>query len=1058
MKSHKNKNILTNNGTIILFSLFFMFSLISPAKGTADSKTATTAAHHLIAISFDLENSLLRGTSKITLPTDKKLSLNCSHLEITGSNLKPQNLTPVTPFADSDNIIHIAARETEQTILISWKMKAEQPMATSNLISKEGITLAGFWHPVPDQDMTYELHATLPDGFDGISEGEQVETVTVNQTRKLKTNFPWPTRTINFAAGDYIVRSIQVGKVTLYSYFFPEDDHLSEGYLKKGAEYIRRYEKLIGPFPYSRYSIVVNRLPTGYGMRGFTLLGQAVIRLPFIKYTSLGHEILHSWFGNSIGLAENSGNWCEGLTTYLADQSYAADMGKGAEYRKNQILRYHAFVHDDNTMPLAEFVGASRSQPMAKKIRAIGYNKSSMVFHMLNKKIGEENFIRGLRIFYARKKHQRASWEDIEDIFSEVSGNDLSLFFEQWLTRVDTPKIEIKDIVIGQKNGRPATSFNLIQSNRENIPYLLQVPVTIRTMAGIQKQMFTMEQAEHNFTMITDTLPTRIIIDPDYDMFRQLDDAEIPPLWSSFLGAKEKFIILPDNPQQAATYQPLADMLLRYGVQVTTDSQVSNRQLAEASFMFAGDSRLKRTIFAGMSKNSNEKQQEAGFTLKVRKNPLNHDHNMVIIDADSEKEVRAATRKLPHYGKYSFLSFSGGRLVEKRIDTSENGIIIPLLEPPAGMPVSQVKSFSDIINDIKKSRIIYVGETHTDYSHHILQLQVIQALHIKNSSDGKNNKQLAIGMEMFPRSAQPVLDDYISGKIQTEKEFLKKSNYFSVWGYDYRLYRGIIDFARKNRIPIIGLNLERNITRQVFRSGGTDILSKDDRQNIPDELDLAVPGYRERLGPIHAHHASSPGRKKPGFAGFLQAQTLWDETMAESIANYLQKNPAKSMIVIAGSGHVYKDSAIPLRVERRMPGVRQSVLISHNGFTTGQEVGRQVDYFLFTKPAQLPPAAKIGVVLKEESRESSEKPILKIMEISPHAHGKEAGLEEGDIVVRVDGEAVHKITDIRITLLDKKAGDTVELEIFREQAGVGNKTVMITLELISAGYAGKQMK
>jgi uncharacterized iron-regulated protein len=1048
MNSHKkNKTEIPGKCLTILFFLFPLFFFILPSTGNADNKAVTSTAHHMIAISFDLEKSLLTGTSQITLPAGKELSIDCGHLEITGSILKQQGNTPLTPIADSNNIIHIAARTTEQTIFISWKMAAERPMATSNLIAKHGITLAGFWHPIPNIDMTYELHAALPDGFSGISEGEQVEIVTVNQTRTLKTNFPWPTRSINFAAGDYIIRSIQVGNASLYSYFFPEDDHLSEGYLKKGAEYIKRYEKLIGPFPYSRYSIVANRLPAGYGMRGFTLLGQAVIRMPFIKYTSLGHEILHSWFGNSIGLSKNSGNWCEGLTTYLADQSYAADLGKGAEYRKNQILRYHAFVHNDNTMPLAEFIGAGRNQTGAKKIRAIGYNKASMVFHMLNKKIGEENFIRGLREFYVRKKHQRASWQDIENIFSEVSGHDLSLFFYQWLNRVDIPKIEIKNITTTQENGQSLTSFSLTQTNRKNIPYLLQVPIEIKTISAQKQVSFTLDQAEQDFTILTDTLPRKIIIDPNYDLFRQLEDVEIPSLWAGFLGAGNKYIILPDNRQQAATYQPLANMLLRYGVKITTESQVSNRQLGEASFIFAGDSVLKRTIFAGID-TTETRNKKAGFTLNVRKNPLNYDHYMVLINGDSAKEVRAAARKLPHYGKYSFLSFSKGKLVEKRIDPSQNGIIIPLLEPPPGMPVNQITNFNDIINDIGKSRVIYVGETHTEYSHHLLQLQVIQALHAKNGTDGENkNKKLAIGMEMFPRSAQPVLDDYISGKIKTEKDFLKKSDYFSVWGYDYRLYRGIINFARKNRIPIIGLNLERNITRQVFRNGNTDGLSPEDWQNISQELDLDIPSYRERLRAVHAFHASSPGHQKPGFSGFLQAQALWDETMAETIANYLQKNPRKTMIVIAGSGHVYKDSGIPLRVERRIPEIRQSVLIGNNGFDTGQEIGRKVDYLIFIPPAQLPQAAKIGVVLKEEATEDQERPRLKITEVSPHGHGMAAGLEKGDIIVRVDGELVHKVADIRIALLDKTAKDTVNLEIFREQDGSQREKTILNLEL-----------
>lgn len=1037
--------------------LLFLFFLIFPSTGTADSKSINMVGHHAIAISFDLENSLLIGTSQITLPAGQALSLDCGHLEITGSILKQQDRTPLQPLADSDNIIHIGKQESEQTILISWTMKADQPMATVNLISKQGITLAGFWHPMPDLDMTYSLNAALPEGFSGISEGEQVETVIINNIRQLQTHFPWPTRSINFAAGNYIVRSIQVGKVSLYTYFFPEDDHLSQGYLEQGAQFIRRFEKLIGPFPYSRYAIVANRLPTGYGMSGFTLLGQAVIRLPFIKYTSLGHEILHSWFGNSIGLSEGSGNWSEGLTTYLADQSFAADLGRGVEYRKNQLLGYQAFVHRDNTIPLAAFIGAvDRHQPrtMARKIRAIGYNKSSMVFHMLNNKIGEENFIRGLRKFYSQKKHQRASWQDLEDIFSEVSAQDLSLFFEQWLKRTDIPKLSLQDISVEQRDGQSITTFTLTQTSRDNIPYLLKVPVTIKTISGMKTQEFTINQQQQTFTITTDTMPLELIIDKNYDLFRELTYQETPPTLAGFLGRKQKYLILADDKQQAAIYQPLT-LLSSFGVKTTTASQVSNQELSEASFIFAGDSELRRTIFAGNSNKTKNKNKKSGFTLQVRKNPLNQNQYMILIDASSKDEVKAATRKLPHYGKYSYLSFSGGNLVEKKVGQSEDGIVTSLFKLPYGVPARQVKEFSDIIRDISKSRVIYVGETHTDYSHSILQLQIIQALHAKKTKGTNGNREkknkLAIGMEMFPRSAQPVLDDYISGRIETEKEFLKRSDYFSVWGFDYRLYRSIINFARKNRIPIIALNLERHITRQVFRSGHTDIISLDDRQNIANEFDLDAPGYRERLRVVYDLHAGFVKRQKSGFPGFLQAQALWDETMAESISNYLQKHPEKTMVVITGTGHVYKDSAIPLRVERRIPGIRQSVLITHNVFDTGQEIGRKVDYLIFTKPAELSPPAQIGVLLKREETKNNEKPGLKVIKLSPHGHGLEAGLQAGDIITGVNGEPVHQVADVRISLLDKAAGDTINLEIYREQEDMGQrKIMMITLELTSA--------
>jgi len=1010
-----------------------------PAQATANRHAEINKiARHTIGVSFDLDQALLSGTSKIELPAGRSLHLDCGPLTITGAVLEQKNHTPVQIRPEKNakkNVIVIGARPLSQVLRLSWTLHATNPYASGNLISSKGITLAGFWHPVAEQDMLFELSARLPRGFTAVSEGNPI--TKGGRARLYHALAPYPLQSLHFAAGPYKVLSRKIGTVTISSYFFAEDKNLAPAYLKKAAGYIKRYEKLIGPFPYPEYKIVENRLPTGYGMPGFTLLGQVVLRLPFIKDTSLGHEILHSWFGNSIGLAESGGNWCEGLTTYLADQSFATDAGKGREYRKNQILRYLASIHPDNSMALKDFTGAGDGQPMARKIRAIGYDKGSMVFHMLEKEIGSTNFIQGLRELYRTKKFQRASWQDIEQIFTRVSGKNLSSFFEQWLQRTDIPKLRISQISVAQKDGASVTKFHLLQQNKT--PYSLQVPVVIKTLAGKKQKIVACNQLDQEFSISTNTLPTELIIDPDYDLMRGLDNDEIPPTLSRFLGADKKTIVLPDNAREAAVYQPLADLLGQMGVASKKAGELHNADLARGSFLFAGDSDLRKSLF-GNKKFGDKKGGLHGFSLLVRKNPLNIEQTMVLVDSDSVDETKTVARKLSHYGSYGRLIFRNGKIMQKSVDQTDNGLIYDLLRPPVGMPVKAVENFSAIMDNAAKSRVIYVGETHTAYGDHMLQLQVLQEMYAKK-------KNIAVGMEMFPRSSQTALDDYISGKIPTEREFLKKSHYFSVWGFDYRLYRDIIGFCRKHKIPIIGLNLEKKIVSTVFAKGNTDGISPEEHKQMALVRDLDVPGYRKRLMDIYRQHAASPhggGNKK--FGGFLQAQAIWDETMAESIADYLAANPTSQMIIIAGAGHVYKDSAIPLRVERRMPKIRQSVLVSDNGRDTGIEQGRKIDYLLFIEPLQLQPAAKIGVMLEEKKPAKGQGRVI-IVGISPHGFGKKAGLQEGDGILAIDNNPVHDVADLKIALLDKHPGEKVSLKIFRKRELLPDETLEISVEL-----------
>jgi len=289
-------------------------------------------------------------------------------------------------------------------------------------------------------------------------------------------------------------------------------------------------------------------------------------------------------------------------------------------------------------------------------------------------------------------------------------------------------------------------------------------------------------------------LPEMIIIDPKYDLMRELSFDELPPTWSGFLGAQEKMAILPSE-EYLELYQPLLDQLEEYEGHIMLQDEVTNENLASHSLLFLGSGgELSRSLFAVPD------HPENSFIVDIRNNPLAPDQVAVLVTAPDREQVEMAAGKLRHYGKYSYLSFKDGRIREKNIAETDNGIQVELVRLPPGMETSSSRSFDNIIKSLLQYRVIYVGEGHTNYEDHLLQLEVIRGLH-------RHDPRLAIGMEMFPRSSQPVLDSYLAGELD-EKTFLKESDYFDVWRFDYRLYQDIINFAKHNKLPLIGLNLE----------------------------------------------------------------------------------------------------------------------------------------------------------------------------------------------------------------------------------------------------------
>lgn len=991
----------------VFLYFFLVFSFITPSSLLA----ATQLPSQHIALSFDITHHTIFGNSTFSVPADTELLLSFQGLEnIVFTETTAQKNVPIPITAQKTVRVH--PQNHKKMFSASWQLAlAPAHPGASNTIEKNGIALTGRWHPTADQDMMFTLRARLPKGFSGITEANTLTTTPYQGYRLLTANAPQPLQSITFVAGPYTIRSRQAGKITIYSYFFREDAHLARNYLAKAADYIQRYEKRIGPFPYKRYSIVENRQPTGYGMPGFTLLGQAVIRLPFIKETSLGHEILHSWFGNALR-TDGTGNWCEGLTTALADQSYAAAKNQGQLYRKKQTIRYQAHVHPGNLTTLLDFHSSSDTQPMAGKLRAIGYDKGSMFFHMLRNLVGDNHFFLALKTLYKNNKFQKIGWDDIETAFCEATGEDLTRFFGQWLLRSDIPEIAIQEAGIGWQDGRNTASFTVTQANKN--PYLLKIPVLIHTLLGTTRTDITVAERQEQITVPVDSLPISIELDPDNDILRMLKTNELPPVWERFTGAAHKTVLLPPK-DQLDIFLPLMAKLQRMGCVLRSSSEVTNADFTRGSFLFLGDFRQSRSLFGPLT------HPATGFTLEVRNNPLAPGQVMVLVSSGSAAETGKIIRKLNHYGSASYLHFQSGILKKQFTTPAENGIRQQILTPASGIPVAKTLPLPQIVDRLSHSRVVYIGETHTDYGAHLLQLQIIQALHARN-------RELMIGMEMFPRSAQSALDAYIAGEIATEQEFLQRSQYFSAWGYDYRLYRDIIGFARAHHIPVKGLNLEKKIVSTVFKDGTTDTIPQAQLQQVAAERDLTLPGYQQRLRTIHAAHAASPHGGT--FAGFLQAQAIWDETMAESIVDALEKNPDTTMIVLAGTGHVYKDSSIPPRVARRMQ-LTQAVLIANTGLDTGTTLGQHADYLMFTPQVELPPAGKIGVMLSETSPEDDTPKRVTITSVNAQGKGRAAGLKPGDIILELDDIPVTAIGTIKALLMGRQPGEMIKLTIQR---------------------------
>ncbi|MFQ6092556.1 MAG: M1 family metallopeptidase [bacterium] len=551
---------------------------------------------------------------------------------------------------------------------------------TSGLIGEEGIFLSpeGYWYPDPaDEGLTsFRVSVTTPENLEVITQGRRLERRVEGAKRITVWDAVHPSDGLYLVAGRYEIKERQLGNITVYTFFFPESQDLAEKYLEFSARYLEMYGQMLGPYPYAKFAVVENFFPTGYGMPSYTLLGSQVIRLPFIVYTSLGHEVCHNWWGNSVFVDEGTGNWCEGLTTYCADFHYKElkSPEEARAYRLNIDKDYTVYVTEENDFPLSEF--EERTTPAS---RAIGYGKSAMLFHQVRRMIGEEQFYKALRSVYESRRFQRAGWSNFQRAFEAASGQDLGWFFDQWVRRSGAPLLTVSDVDLRESNGTFIVTA-LIRQETEN--FRLFLPVVLETSRDTLTQIVEINGTHTIVSFESADRPVALKVDPDYDVFRRLDYREVAPSISLVMGDKNRIIVIPTrgDAQSQRVYRTLADRINRTReAEVMDDTEVAEEDLKENSlFVFGGpgENRILDKVARGLPEEV--ALSDGAFTLfgegytgsghclvAVFRNPFNDRKGVCLLWGLSPEAIEAAGHKIVHYGKYGYLVFDNGVNVAK---------------------------------------------------------------------------------------------------------------------------------------------------------------------------------------------------------------------------------------------------------------------------------------------------------------------------------------------------------------------------------------------------------
>ncbi len=326
--------------------------------------------------------------------------------------------------------------------------------------------------------------------------------------------------------------------------------------------------------------------------------------------------------------------------------------------------------------------------------------------------------------------------------------------------------------------------------------------------------------------------------------------------------------------------------------------------------------------------------------------------------------------------------------------------------------------------------VVLLGEQHDVEDHHRWQLQMLAALHAQAPD-------MVIGFEMFPRRAQPVLDQWVAGSLSAQ-EFLKQVEWDKVWAFPSHIYMPLFEFARINKIPMRALNVDKKLSSMVAQKGW---------ENVPEEARegvghpaAALPQYLEYLRQIYQMHGEQPPKaggknavNDAGFKGFVDSQLTWDRAMAEALALEVSQDGRKKptlVVGIMGSGHIRFGHGVAHQLKSLgVPKVLSLLPVEQGGECLELEAG-VADAVFIVPNKTLPPVAppRLGLALEDAPQG------LKIGAVTAGSLAEKTGLRVGDRIVEIAGRPASGTGDAIATIRQQPPGTWLPLRIARGEA------------------------
>ncbi len=634
------------------------------------------------------------------------------------------------------------------------------------------------------------------------------------------------------------------------------------------------------------------------------------------------------------------------------------------------------------------------------KVPDINDGTIGFIFHMIKLNIGENKFNAGLNKIADLKDVPSLTWLQILRCFDGLNADS---FYDAYFSKNPLINLTVQNAEYIAEQSGYYISFTLLRKYGDkvvNIPYVLEYD-NKKEYGRLQSSI----NREETFKVPVQTGYVKLILDPNYNVIRELSDSEKSPVIADILY-KDDILYIDKQ------YNNIISSVFK-DTKYIKDDEVKFRDLEHNNIIIAGYNNNIAKFFVD-KKIAGEETSE----YFIFKNPMNKDKYILLANNMQVGNINL----LKNYAFNQELVFKNDKLITKSSMPSDMGMTVLEHKKDIIIDVKKLDTINDTIKQASSYNIIFVGENHNDYSHHANQLTIIQ--NINNTK-----KKTAIAMEMVQYKYLDIINDFVRGRI-TEQEMLDGIDYYNNWNFDYSLYAPIFKYARDNSIDIIPLNIEREITSQVFQ-GMIDNLTEEQFISLPQAMNIINDKYENKMKSIFDIHAGTTNK----FADFYLSQNIWDEVMAKHLADYRKANPDTTIIVICGNGHAGKDSGIPLRY-KRITGEKSFVIMQGELM---EYDATNADVYIYSENIKSSGTPKIGVTL---SIEDEKKGIVKVESVAKKSPAEQAGIKNGDIILKCGYHDMKNIGSLKYALYEKGYNSILECEIKRGK-NIINKSIKL---------------